>query len=346
MLLVIFIEVAAVVGHEDDEQIVPLLRLLHVAEKSPDAIIHIGKAVVLPFLILADRHIPGFMAAQGGKAYQERLAVIMLPDQPAQGLEGNIIPDAPFRSRLFFLRVVLLPVQLLETRTDQVALHLGEVDVAAIKIVGSIALTLQAAGYARKAAHPTGHLHDRHRGERHVAAERTHRPPIRAVAVAVAVGEVDSLSSRLAKMGHHIQKHAAATLQQDDHHVRPAGRQEGVARNALTIIERPGQLLHLRLAVEVVESYIVNRILEGGKEGEHRIDGGMVQELVLRIIHLSDIGCRLIYASSDADDYQGNHQNGNDGGCNTMSSSRKNRSQSVVEPIDDGTADDHTDQPD
>ena len=252
MLLVVLVEIAAVVRHEYNQQVVPLWRLSHGVEEGADALVDITETIILLLFVFVHGNVPGLVTAQGGVADEEGLSVTMAEHHLAEGLEGDIVAYAPFRSGLLFCTIVLFPVESLEARTDQIAFHLREVDVATIQIFGVVAFFLQTACDAGDMANLVRHLHHRHGGKREITTQRTDRSAISAIAVAEAVGEVDTLFSSLAETGHHIQKHFSTTLQEDDHHVGALCRQQRVASQTLAVVKSLGELCHLLWGVEVV----------------------------------------------------------------------------------------------
>ena len=84
-----------------------------------------------------DGYIPRHMAAQRRIANQEGLSHGL--GQLCECLEGNVITNAPLGRSLLFLRIVVFPCQVAKAARDEIAAHIGEVDVATIEIMGAIA---------------------------------------------------------------------------------------------------------------------------------------------------------------------------------------------------------------
>ena len=231
------------------------------------------------------------MSAQGGVADEERFVIVMAQYHVTQCLEGNFIAHAPFCSGLLVNGVVLLPIEPLETRTNQIAFHICEVDVTSIQILCVIAFFLQRTRNAGDMPYLSCHLHHRHSGKRQITAQCTYRTTIGAIAVAETVCEVDSLVSSLIEVRHHSLEHFSTALQQDDYHVGALSRQQCVASQAFTVIEPFGELCHLFWSVKMICRILGGCFLKRREKTEHRVYGRMVQKLVLREIYLSDVGC-------------------------------------------------------
>ena len=174
------------------------------------------------------------MTAQRGIAYEVR--ALSAAGGQLKSVLNVMSSRTPHSCRLlFFHGEVFLPGKLRKTCPHQIAAHIGEVDVAAIEIAGFVAGTAKGAGYAGQMARLGGHLHDRHGGERRIAAPGTQRTAVGAPCVAVAVGKVDSLAHQAVQVGRyigvaaHFGEHAAAALQKDDNDVGPASGEQGVS---------------------------------------------------------------------------------------------------------------------
>ena len=83
-----------------------------------------------------------------------------------EGIEGDVVTHSPLGCFLLFLSIVFHPVQAFETCRDEIAAHIGEVDITAIEIGGVIALFSQRTGYAGQLPALRGHLHDGRGGKR------------------------------------------------------------------------------------------------------------------------------------------------------------------------------------
>ena len=172
-------------------------------------------------------------------------------------------------------------MQLLKSRTDEIPLHLREVDIPAIQICRMIAFFLQASGNTRQMTHFVRHFHHRHRGEGEIPAQGTHRPSVCTIAVAIAVRELYPLPGCLPQVGHHLQEHAPATLQQYHHHIRTLCLQQRVSCHTPIVIQPLRQLFQLPGIIEVIHHIVTRRTLQRRKETEHRVHRRMVQKLVL-----------------------------------------------------------------
>ena len=85
-------------------------------------------------------------------------------------------------------------------------------------------------------------------------------------------------------------------------------RQQRVTANTLCVIQFTHDALTLFIIHEMVGHIIACCLLKRGEEREDWVDGGMIEELVLRVIDLSDIRRRLVQSATNTDNHQGNHQ--------------------------------------
>ena len=217
--------------------------------------------------------------------------------------------------------IALLPDEVLETACNEIAAHVGEVDVAAIDVMRLITLLFQRRGDVGQVSRLAGHLHDRRGRKRRIAAEGARRASVRAPGTGIARAEVDALALQLLQARHGIGKGLASTLHQDDDDVRTLCAQE----SAIGRQERGGlrvegcyQTVAFVLRHEVVVDDVVGRAFEGGEEAEDGINGSMVEKLVLRIVHLPDIGRRLTQPAPDTNNHQRQQQHSCNGLCQAV----------------------------
>ena len=109
---------------------------------------------------------------------------------------------------------------------------------------------------------------------------------------------------QLLQVGHGFGKLFAGTLHEHDENVWSVGIQQGVnveAFRGVDTIEQPAALIVVH---ELVLRKIIKLMAHRIKETEYRIDGGVVQKLILRIVHLSYVCGRF----TDSATYTNHHE--------------------------------------
>ena len=302
-----------VVGQENNQQIVPLRSLSKLINKTTDTLVQIVKGIQDRVFQPVGGNIPRLMAAQRRVAPKVMLAAVRLHYLLVERFEGDIVAHAPLGRFLFFGSVVFHPVQLLKPRSHQIAAHIGEIDVAAVKVARVVAFFLQCFGNAWQKSGLGGHLHHRGARKRRIAAPGAECAAVGAVGVGVEIGKINTLAGQprhlwhdVLAMSYFLGENAAATFHQHHHDVGALCTQQRVGTDAFGAVESVHELRSLIRTHELVVGHVVGRLLERGKETEHRIDRGVVEKLVLRKINLPHIGGRFGQSTPDA---YGNERN-------------------------------------
>lgn len=101
LLLVDVLIVDAMIGHEHDEQVLPLWGGLEFGDEIAQTIVEIAERIQYFVVITLQGHIPGLMTAQGGVAHKETPGAIGSADLVIERAEGDIVSYAPFGCTLF-----------------------------------------------------------------------------------------------------------------------------------------------------------------------------------------------------------------------------------------------------
>ena len=272
------------IGQEDDQQVLPQGRLLHLADEVANATVEVVEGVQHLIVEPVGGYVPGLMTAQRGVACEHgascvgRVSGRLCLQVVAEGGEGDIIPHTPLGRFLFLRRVVLLPMQLLKADGHEIAVHVREVDVAPVEIPGPVAGILQSHGDAWHEAYLRGHLHDGRTGERRIAAPGAERASVGTEGVGIEIGEIDALFRQLVQLWHHILavadilgEDASTTLEQDDYDVGALRAQQGIGGDAVGEVET----LHRRMALVFAHELIVGHVEGGLLERRDKVEQGV-----------------------------------------------------------------------
>ena len=150
-----------------------------------------------------------------------------------QAVKGHIIIIAPVVVSLLRSRKIHIAHYGAIATSAQIALHVGEVDVAPIKKTAAIAHTIERGCHARQGAALGRHLHHRHIGKTGIATQGREHTTVGAIAVGIAIGKEHSLPAQTIVVGRDIGRTArgshrfsAKALEQDDDDVgAPGGEQ-------------------------------------------------------------------------------------------------------------------------
>ena len=245
------------------------------------------------------------MTAEGKERLVPRTVRRHTDDLIIEDVEGRAVGHTPVRPREATRERVVIG-DLLVARAEEVALHTGEVRIAAVEEARRIARLTQTPRDGGQGTALHRELHHRVRGETRVAAEDRDEPAVGAVAIGIAAREEDALTSQAIKvradlglLSQDTRIASAVALEDEQDDIRSAGREERVTLEGLSGEEVFGQLTERLLIVGIVLGIIVLSLPERGEEAEERIDGSVIEVLAVTEIDLPDIGCRLTHAPTD-----------------------------------------------
>ena len=155
-----------------------------------------------------------------------------------------------------------------------------------------------------------GHLLERKGGKGEVAAEDAHRGAVGAIRVGIAAREVDALVGHAVEVGHNIvaaadfRELSAGALQHHQHNVGPLRVEQRVGTDGERVVEAG----HDGIAPFGREEFVVNLAAHGAferrQETEDGVHGSVVQEGILGIVDLPDVGRALLHSTADADEHE------------------------------------------
>ena len=161
-------------------------------------------------------------------------------------------------------------------------------------------------GYRRHLTTLLRDLHNRGDGEGGIATEDAHHALVGTPRVSIALAEANALAGQLIQtrrnlwMSTNLRKLSATTLHHYQYDVRALRGEQRGGSLAVGIVDAISQLATFFVRHIVVADNIVARLTNRREEREDGVHRCMVQELVLREIHLSDVGCRLAQTTSNA----------------------------------------------
>ena len=164
--------------------------------------------------------------------------------------------------------VVGFPSESLVASAQEIASHVGEIDVATVEEAGGIAFGSQRRGDGGQFAALFRNLHDRREWEGGIAAQGAHRPTVGTPCISIALGEVDAFAAQLVQpwgnlsVAANLGELSATALHQDNHHVGPCGVEQRVgvfAHGGENALRQP---LALIVGVEVVVDDVVARLAQ------------------------------------------------------------------------------------
>ena len=161
------------VGDEHDERVVPKGRAAQTLRKAADAVVQVGHGVGT--LVIGDAvvgHFPRLMAGQREKAHMPGARVGAAGEHVEQAVEGDAVGNAPTMGAALLGRKLCVAMRALVAGGKEIALHVGEVDVATIEKLRGISRTAKRAGDGGQRARLARQLHDARRRERGIAAQR------------------------------------------------------------------------------------------------------------------------------------------------------------------------------
>ena len=313
----------AVVGQADNEQVVPQGCLLHAADKTPQAIVDVSHGILLgtqPVAVVG--HLPVFVAGQGKERRHPGNGVAVLQDALAERVERNGIGHAPGVGAPDGMRKVAVSYDSLIAVGHEEALGVCKVDVAAVEELRAVASLRQDAGHRAQRARLLGHFHGRQLGKALIAAQDAHRATVGTIAVGIELGKGHSLVPQLVKMRRNacsapqgLDKRTGKALHDYQYDVGTQGFQQGRGVYALSGEASLGiQGIGLVLGEESVHLVKFFRLKGRCQKAEDRIDGRMVDVLVLGKVDCPDVHRRLAHAATDKQERHAAHQQQAQGG--------------------------------
>ena len=128
------------VGQADNQKVAPLRAAAQTVDKAPEAVVEIGHGV--GFLVVRDpavRHFPRLVAGQGEESRVPRLTVAPAGDHLVEAVERDAVRHPPVVRPADVGGEVRIAIDALVTRGEEIAVHVGEVDVAAIEEIRLVA---------------------------------------------------------------------------------------------------------------------------------------------------------------------------------------------------------------
>ncbi len=115
-------------------------------------------------------------------------------DRLIEAVEGPVVSHAPLAHPLGKRKIAVGSYPAIP-RAEEIALHIGEVDVSAIEHVGCISFFAEALGYGGEGLALGGILHDGCGGLRRIAVQYSNNPPVGTERVGIHIGEGDALTA-------------------------------------------------------------------------------------------------------------------------------------------------------
>lgn len=295
----------AVIRHTDDEEVLPLRGRLEASNEASQRLIEVGKGIRHGRGKTLIRHVKRLVTAEREHRLVPRAVRRHTDDLIIEDVESRAVRHPPVRPREATRERVVIG-DLLIARSEEVALHTGEVRIASVEEARRIARLTQAPCDGGQGTTLRRELHHRVCGEARVAAEDRDEPAVGAVAIGVAAREEDTLTSQAIKvrtdlglLSQDTRIASAVALEDEEDDIRSAGRQQRITLKGLGGEEVFGQLTERLLIEGIILGIVVLSLPQRGEEAEERIDGCMIEVLAVTEVDLSDIGCRLTHAPTD-----------------------------------------------
>ena len=293
------------IRHTDDEEILPLWGRLETFDEASQRLIEVCKGIRHGRRQALVRHVEGLVTAEREHRLVPRAIRRHTDDLIIEDVEGRAVRHTPVRPREATRERVVVG-DLLIARAEEVALHTGEVRIAAVEEARRIARLTQTPRDGGQGTALHRELHHRVRGEARVAAEDRDEPAVGAVAIGIAAREEDSLTSQaievradLGLLAQDTRIASAVALKDEQDDIRSAGRQQRITLKGLGGEEVFSQLAERLLIEGIVLGIVVLCLPERGEEAEERVDGSMIEVLAVAEVDLPDIRGSLAHATTD-----------------------------------------------
>ena len=176
-VLIVLLVQEAVVGYDDDQQVVPLRQLPEAVHQQSDAVVGIGKGIELLVCQAVIGDHPGLVAADGLPGQERRLQAVHLRYEFTQLAACNVVIGSPCCGDLLGCEIVVVHQTVERQVLQKLPLaHVGHG--ACVEIGGAVALLFQCTRQAGKERMQRGVALQAYVGMGHMSCKRTGCAPV------------------------------------------------------------------------------------------------------------------------------------------------------------------------
>ena len=317
------------IRYQHDQQILPYLGLLQAVDEMAQTTVGKGHGIEVGMFPPVERHLERLVAAEGQEGGEPGLLRSgPLPKGFIEVGKSDIVIGTPLAQPA---RQGEIPVgcDLLIAGTEEVALHIGEVDITSIEHIGPVSFRHQGFGDGGQGLALGRILHDGGGGLCPIAIQDSYYTSVGPERIGITTGKQDALIGQTIQTGGDIGFTAQGsdhigreTLQQNHQQIGASGMQQGPGGVMGSRSIRQQRLDNVRPFCFGKEIELGGKILllaQGGKEAEGGIDGGMVQEGIRTEIDHPDIGRRGGDSAPDGNEEQSGQGEHDQGASNALS---------------------------